>query len=309
MNPVPAQYKAPTVPQVNLIPPEVGERRLRSRRRGIGIGFLAVWAAVLVAVSFLAIQQRNSAQEAAAAEAERTVELQTTLAQYSEVDVVKAQLANAESARMYAAGLEVFWPLMLAAVDAGMPDIAQLKTLVFSLPPQGQSPADPSSPFARAPIGSFAFTAIIVDPADAKLVEDQLNTVPFFERARVTAVVLDDSVTSSGEGAVEDGPVIWVAEGTVDINYDALMFRFTPLWYGNPETTVDEDGIETTVAVNPLELYYQDYFEALIAGLPVPTYYPPLPEVERPILTPGNPPVPVPTEPAPEPAPSQEATS
>src|SRR5690606_18568001 len=83
MNPVPAQYKAPTVPQVNLIPPEVGERRLRSRRRGIGIGFLAVWAAVLVAVSFLAIQQRNSAQEAAAAEAERTVELQSSLAQYS----------------------------------------------------------------------------------------------------------------------------------------------------------------------------------------------------------------------------------
>jgi hypothetical protein len=296
---IPAQFKVPAQPQVNLMPPEVGERRQRTRRRGATVAFLVIFVLLVGAVYGLAWFQKSQAQAAAAAQTERTAELQAEMAQYTEVDAVKAELANADAARQYAASLEIFWPLLYDALGAGMPDTAVVDLYTFTFPPFDASPAVTGSPFGRAPIGQVGYTVKLTAPILAADVENQLNTVPFFERARATVVRIDDEGSAEGESA-DATTQMWVLEGTVDVNYDILMMRYSPLWFGE-DPDDDEDGLEG---------YYREYFDALINNQPRPTEYPPLPEATPLPFVPGmfGQGAPLPAAPSASPDPSAEAS-
>jgi hypothetical protein len=294
MSEVPAQIKAPLQPQVNLMPPEVGERRRTSRRRGAGVALLVLFLFVLAGLYALIWFRKEAATAEAAAEAERTAELQAEIASYSEVDVVKAQLANAESARQYAAAIELFWPLLIASIQGAMPSEVDPDEYVVSMPSFGGSPTSPESPFGRAPVGRLTFTINLAAPVDAVPVVDQLNTVPFFERARASVITTDTG--EGAEGGGPNGPAGWVLEGSVDLNYDILMQRYSALWFG-------ADGADS------LEEYYQSYYEGLLAGQGVPPGYPPLPVVTPPPFIPGQSGVVSEPEPTASPTPSEEVAS
>ena len=286
MNPVPAQFKIPAQPQVNLMPPEVGQRRQRSRQRGGVLAFFIIFVLLLAGLYVGATFLKGQAQQAQAAEEQRTVELQAQIAAFSEVDSVKAELLNAESARQYAAGVEVFWPLIVASLETGFPDSVDVDVVSFEFPAFGSSPAVPESPFARSPIGKINFTVNIATLPEASEIEDQLNRVPFFERARVSAITQLTGAGGGGEVPVvtegeEEAPVVtgpitvgWAVTGTVDLTYDGLMLRYSPMWFGEPEGTAS------------LKDYYQDFYDALLAGGPLPSTYPPLPEATPPPFVP-----------------------
>lgn len=289
MNPVPAQYKAPALPQVNLLPPEVGERRIKARRRGVGVFFLIVFLLIIAAVYTGVLFLKNVAVAEADLESERTSQLQAQIAEYSVVDTVKARLNNAHSARQYAAAQEYFWPLLMAALEAGMPDEVQIEEYVFTPTPFGQSPPPSASLFARSPVATISFTGRITNPELSAAIENELNSVPFFERARVTAVAWEDP--ESGEGGEGVATTVWLIEGTIDVTYDAMMLRYSPWWFG-------EEGAES------LEAYYREFADAIIEGREIPLDYPPLPVATPPVFIPGQGGV---VAPAPAPAPSEEA--
>lgn len=290
MSNVPAQFKSPALPQVNLMPPEVGARREKSRRRSLVVFFLAFFI-LLIAVAYVGVAYLNAqAQAAATLEAERTAQLQADIAALSEVDVVKAQLANSESARQYVAGVEMFWPLVLAAVDGAVPDDTQIQTIEITAPQFGASPPLASDAFGVAGVAQVRMTLAVPTYVAAADVEDSINTVPFFTRARATNVSADSAGGEGETGEEAAATPIYLVDVTFTITYDALMMRYSPRWFGT-----DEQGPS-------LEEYYQDYLDAMLAGGTPVTEYPPLPEVTPPPFIPGQ--QGVLPEPAPAPSPS-----
>lgn len=311
MTTIPAHIKAPAVPQVNLLPPEVGQRRKRGARRAWALAFLSVFVLAIAAAYFYANMLARQAQDAALEEESRTAILNAQLAEFSQVDAVKAVLANGDSARQYSAAVEVFWPLLLSGVEGALPDTAVIETFQLGLPSFNQSPAQSASPFANSPVGTLLFTATVPSAVDASAVEDALNTVPFFDRARVTAVRLDDESAGGGEGgAAEDGTLTWVIDGAVDLTYEGMMFRFQPLWFGvTEETSEGTEGEEASGApdVPPLRDYYEEFYAALMANSGTPTGFPELPDATPPAFVPGLQGAVAP--PSPEPSPTPEEAS
>jgi hypothetical protein len=285
------------LPQVNLIPPEVGQRRAKSRRRTVVVllfvTFILFLALGYVGVAYLSLQ----AQAEAEAEAQRTAELQAEIASLSEVDLVKAQLANSEAARQYAASVELFWPVMLAAIDGALPEDARVQNMDFATTPFGGSPPLASDALGFPGVATVTLTIDIPNMTRAAEIEDSLNAVPFFTRARTTQGA---SSGTTVEGATADisSASTYLVDITFTVTYDALMMRYSPRWYG------DDDFSPS------LEEYYADYLAALLAGAPL-TEYPPLPEVTPPPFVPGSggaPPAPEPS-PAPSPSPGSEVAS
>jgi hypothetical protein len=298
------------------MPPEVGERRHRSRQRSIVVLLLALFvlalAAGYVGISMLTASAVSDAQAAE----NRSTELQAQISALSEVDQVQQQILNADSARQYAAAVETFWPLLYSSVNGLLPEGSTIQIFDVTMTPFGTSPASPTGPFDITGVGSIAFTAEVPFYVDAASFEDQLNTVPGFERARVSTVTVAaatvgaESAAVSGEGeapddsaATEGAPTdTYVLNATVVITYDALMMRYSPRWFGT-----DDESLES------LEAYYVNFYEALLAGEGVPDGYPPLPVVTPPPFVPGQLAVaPVAGEPTPaptvSPAPATEAT-
>jgi hypothetical protein len=299
------------------MPPEVGQRRHRSRQRSIVVLLFALFvlflAAGYVGITWLA---SSAAADAQAAE-NRSAELQAEIAALSEVDEVQQQILNADSARQYAAAVETFWPLLYASVNGLLPEGSTIQIFDVSMTPFGTSPASPTGPFDVTGVGSITFTAEVPLYVDAATFEDQLNTVPGFDRARVSTVTVAaatvgaESAAVSGEGQAPDDAAAgeaaptdsYVVNATVVITYDALMMRYSPRWFGTDDESLDS-----------LESYYVGLYEALLAGEGVPDGYPPLPVVTPPPFIPGQVVVPPPVgEPAPaptvSPAPTTEAAS
>lgn len=291
MTNIPAQFKTPAQPQVNLLPPEVGERRRTSRRRGAAVALFVLFLMVVGALYAFIWLGKEAAIAEADKEEKRTAELQAQIESYSEVDIVKAQLSNAESARQYAAAVEVFWPLLVASLNGALPENVDASEWVISMPSFGQSPLPPESPFNREGVGRVTFNIRLSDPINAADVEESLNRIPFLQDARASVVTA--SAGQDAEGGVT-GPSGWVLDGAVSINYDVLMQRYSPLWFGT-------DGADS------LEEYYEDYYSRLLAGNGVPPGYPPLPPATPPVLIPGQ--SAVEPQPQPEPSPSEELES
>jgi Tfp pilus assembly protein PilN len=305
MTDVPVQFKAPWQPQVNLMPPEVGERREKTRRRGVAIFIFVVFLLLLVAGFVFLKMLAGQAQAEADRENQRTAELQAQLATYTEVDTINAQLTNSEAARQYAAAIELFWPLMYSSVNGALPEGTQVQTMSFDVTAFGTTPAPAADPFAQTGVAQVTLSAFVPDYATIATLEDSLNSVPYFTRARATAMTRPEALDSpeggaSAEGDQGDAEAVpagaYLVQMTVTVTYDGLMLRYTPRWFGT-----DEQGAG-------LEQYYQDYYEALINGSGVPSTFPPQPEVTPPPFVPGTggvAPAPAP-DPSASPAPSAE---
>jgi hypothetical protein len=298
MTTIPAQFKARPVPQVNLMPPEVGQRRAKSRRRTVVVLLFALFLLAIAAGYVFIAMLSAQAQADAQAEADRTVLLQEQIAALSEVDVVKAKLANSESARLAVANTELFWPLMLSAIDGALPDTSRVQSIQFAMPEFAQAPAGASSPLDIPGVSLVSMTVAVPAYVDASFVEDRLNEVPFFARARVSQVWQED--TTGGEDPDPDAPPIFMMDLTFIVTYDGLMMRYSPLWFG-----ADGQG-------ESLQDYYEALRDSLIAGNGIGNDYPPLPEVTPPPFIPGVVgPAEPPAEVAPDPSasPTPEATS
>ena len=116
-------------PRMDLLPPEVRTRkRVKAMRRRLGGLLLSV--AVLVgagvgASTWYALQSQAELDEAR----QRTTELLTSQAKYSEVQRVQAALDTTLAARQFGASTEIDWKAYLAGVRARVPSTVTLDTV------------------------------------------------------------------------------------------------------------------------------------------------------------------------------------
>jgi len=287
MNPVPAAIKAYARAQVNLLPPEVNEKRARARIRSIVLlgfaAFVALIAVGYMGLAFLASQAQSDLHDAQA----ETERINTEIATYSEVDAVKARLLNSQSAAYTAAGVEIFWPYVVGSIQSAVPVESVVDSVTLTLPDLNTSAALPEAAFDVASIGSAHVILRTAQPVEAARVERALAATDIFTRARVESIQFKEADDSTGE------PAYYELDAKVTFSYDMLTMRFTDYWSG------DAEGGKS------LEDFYRNYFTQMSGGVIPGWSVPPLPKAERPIPVP-NAPDGAPA-PAPEPSPSPSA--
>lgn len=268
MSNVPAHIKAPGVAQVFLLPPEVEQRRTKARQRKSAVLGLAVFLLLLSGgYLYLAIDAQAASKDAALEEDE-TTRLNAQLAELSFVDVVKSRLANAESAREFAASQEVFWPLLWSAVHSSMPENTSLSRIEVVDSNFLGIPTAAASPIATNGIGRFEITAEVSSLEAVTEFQRRLFLVPFLEDVRVMTVEnkAASAVGETGEASEASETFEVVYEAT--LTYNAMMLRFSEAWFG----AEDENG----QVVGPmLKEYYEAFLADLVNGDGVLREYPP----------------------------------
>jgi len=217
MNNVPAQVGAPKAPQVNLLPPDVGERRAAGRARRMMMVLVAAFTLLVVGAWYYVTTLKQAADDNLTAEESRTPAKQKELASYSYLPALRAQVDQAVLARALAGSTDIIWTDQLQALFSAFPSSMALKTLEISQ-------TGPSSPltldggvFDVPDYGSVTFQATSTVPVDAAALIERLNALPGFERSWVDAVELAPDK--------DDGVARWSVTGLVRITEFALSGR------------------------------------------------------------------------------------
>jgi Tfp pilus assembly protein PilN len=125
-----------TLPRVNLLPPEIEERR-RFRRIQVGLGAGVVAAVGVVGLLFVSasssVDSANEELSLAQAEGSR---LQAENAKYADVVAIYAQAAAAEAMLTDAMGEEVRYSRFMSDLSLSIPENVWLKSLTFEQAPQ-----------------------------------------------------------------------------------------------------------------------------------------------------------------------------
>lgn len=142
-------------PRVNLLPPEIGERR-RLRQTQIGLG-AAVLATVGV-VSLLYVGASSSvgtAQEQVTASSAVSQQLRAETARYSDVTAVYTKAAAAQAMLTQAMGQEVRFSQLMSDVSLTVPGRVWITSLAFS-----QEPVQPAVGSTEPGIGTMTVAGV-----------------------------------------------------------------------------------------------------------------------------------------------------
>ncbi|WP_136520034.1 MULTISPECIES: PilN domain-containing protein [Cellulomonas] len=206
----------PTLPQVNLLPPEVRDARdLRAMKRWLLLAVALVVAVCALAYVFVVIQGTQARDELARAEAE-TARLQDEQAQYAEVPLVLGQLNATRAARELGMSTEVPWKPYYEAITAVLPEGVSIDTLAFSGATPITAPAPPADPLQGPSVGQVQFTGRSSTVPDAAAWVDALNSVPGFADAWVSSAAVTDA----------EGTVYYTVSSTVQVTEAAYSGRF-----------------------------------------------------------------------------------
>ncbi|GIG20375.1 hypothetical protein Cch01nite_10990 [Cellulomonas chitinilytica] len=207
-----------TLPQVNLLPPEVRVARgLRATKRWLAIG-------IVVVVAFAAGGYGIALVDAASAESELvqaqddTARLQAEQSKYAEVPQVLSALSNAQLARALGMGQDVQWKSYVDAMTAVLPEHVNVDTLLVALTPASSSAPAATTPLQTPSVGQITFTARALAVPDTAAWIDALNSVPGFAGTTITSA----AVTEDENGAY------YQVSGTVQITEAAFSHRFDP---------------------------------------------------------------------------------
>jgi Tfp pilus assembly protein PilN len=128
-----------TLPRVNLLPPEIGERRrFRRVQYGLGTGVLAAVGAVALAFVVASGSVSAAGEELDAASA-TGAQLQAETAKYADVTAVYAQAAAAQAMLTEAMGTEIRYSRFLSDLSLSVPENVWLTSLSFT-----QAPVEPA---------------------------------------------------------------------------------------------------------------------------------------------------------------------
>lgn len=141
------------LPRVNLLPPEIGERR-RFRRIQYALGAGVAGTIALVAFGFvLAAGAVSSAQGELTTASGETTRLQAESAKYADVTTVYARAAAAQSLLTQAMGDEVRYSRLLSDLSLTVPQNVWLTQLTL-----GQAPVQPAVGSSAAGVGTLTVT-------------------------------------------------------------------------------------------------------------------------------------------------------
>lgn len=209
----------PALPRVNLLPPEIGERRhLKNVQLGLGAA-VVVACGIVGALYVLAGASVSSATEqVTAADADHGRLVQQT-ATYDEVRGVYAKAAAAQATLGRAMGQEVRYSLLLDELSRQVPDHVFLKTITFTQTDLGAAPVGlPGAPGGTGiGIGTVTATGLAYEHDDVARWLDALGATPTYAGAYLS---------SSAESLLGKRKVVdWSSSATLQPT--ALSGRFT----------------------------------------------------------------------------------
>ncbi len=121
-----------TLPQVNLLPPEIEQER-RFRRTQFALGAAVVASLGVVGVLFLAASNQVSSAQGDLADSKReTTKLEARAAEYSQVPLVYAQVEAARAQLELAMGKEIRWSFYLNDLSLKIPNSVWLTTMTVT---------------------------------------------------------------------------------------------------------------------------------------------------------------------------------
>ncbi|KQR16195.1 PilN domain-containing protein [Cellulomonas sp. Leaf334] len=184
-----------TLPQVNLLPPEVrAARGLRVTKRWLLISLVVTIGLCFGAFGLALIAGATAASELAEAQTE-TVRLETEAAKYAEVPRVLDALNQAQTARSLGMSTEVQWRVYFDALTAVLPAGVSLESIVSTGATPMVAPAPPTDPLQAPSVGQLAFTARTATLPDTSAWIDSLNSIPGFSDAWVSSVSVSEDDT------------------------------------------------------------------------------------------------------------------
>ncbi len=210
------QLGAPSLPQVNLLPPEVAAARNLSRIKA-WLGVAVLMTVVLAAAGFGAALLDGNAAAAELETAQRDgARLQADQAKYAEVPKVLGALADAKAARLVGMSTEVAWTGYLNAISATLPPNVSIDDVaIMGATPMVAAPA-PATALQAPSLYTITFTARGITIPDSAAWADALNSVPGFADAWVS------SATVTAQGTT----TYYQVAGSVQVNSVALSNRF-----------------------------------------------------------------------------------
>ena len=201
-----------TLPRVNLLPPEIGERRrLKKVQTGLGAGVAAA-AVVVGALTLLAMAQVDSAQEDLDASTSRGVRLQAEANKFAEVPLVYAQVEAAEARLGQAMGQEVRWSFFLNDLSLKTPNKVWLtKMTVTQNVDSAETLAAPTTPgsYLTPGLGSVTFEGHGFAHNDVAAWLDALAkqkglTQSYFTKSELTAIGSSDTVKFASQATITE---------------------------------------------------------------------------------------------------------
>jgi len=200
-----------TLPRVNLLPPEIEERRrLKKVQAGLGAGVAAA-AVVVGGLTLLAMAQVSSAQKDLDASKARGVQLQAEANKFAEVPLVYAQVEAAEARLGQAMGQEIRWSFFLNDLSLKTPNKVWLTKMTVAQTVDAETVAAPatSGGYLTPGIGSVAFEGNglahndVAAWLDALAKQKGLNQ-PYFTKSEIAPIGSDKSVKFSSQATITE---------------------------------------------------------------------------------------------------------
>lgn len=234
MSQVPASVGAPKSPQVNLLPPDVGQRRAAGRARRAMLGMVVLFTLLVGAAWYYVQTLKYDAEDNLTAEEARTPAKRQELDKYAYLPELRGQVDTALMARYAIGSVDIVWADQLQALFSAFPSSMTLTTMDI----QQSTPSAPQTSaggvFDVPDYGSITFSATSTAPIDTSALIEQINALPGYERTWVDAVELAPE---------EDGkPVRWSINGVIRITEYALSGRTETTQEIVPVVTVDDQA-------------------------------------------------------------------
>ncbi len=204
----------PTLPRVNLLPPEIEERR-RFRQVQYGLGLAVALAVVIVVVLYAAAAHSVSSAKSDLATATATKSsLTSQVAQFGNVTAVRDQCEASQAMLVSAMGQEVRYSHLLSDLSLSIPDNVWLTSLAYT---QGTAAAPAVGAATSVPaIGTFTVSAVGFNHDEVAVWLDAVASQPNY---------LNPDFGSSAEGLLGTRKVVSFSS-TASIAPAALSQRF-----------------------------------------------------------------------------------
>jgi Tfp pilus assembly protein PilN len=184
------------VPRVNLLPPEVLERRRFRKVQGRLVSVIVLVLLVIAGAGTWSQLQVGNARDDLTATENRTSDLQREQAQYAQIPLTLATVDQAKSARAEAMGSDVLWYRFLNDVALALPSSVTLSTMTVTLNDASASSTE-TAPLISPGIGTVAITGTAGDyPAVASWMESVTEVAGV---ASVTLQTATREATDDGE--------------------------------------------------------------------------------------------------------------
>jgi Tfp pilus assembly protein PilN len=229
--PPPATHTA-AFPRVNLIPDKIAEEAKVRSAKLLAVGGVAVSAAIIGALLFMANADVSSAQDQLDAAQAQSATLHAQAAQYASVPLVYAQVTLSQQQLAQSMGGEVRWSYLLNDVALTIPKGVALTTLTGSI---NGATAPLTGTAAPAPAAGSSTTSVLGKPGIGNITfaaqaTSYNNVALWLDSLAKQSIYVDPYVTSATQATANAGdpkaPDLVTFSSTVTITNKALSHRF-----------------------------------------------------------------------------------